>query len=215
MLADCLPRVDGNRGAEQFGTLVHLTMCAVRQRGASLSAIRTSARSEPRTIANPASDESAHGIGNLFDSDPASVQTLRRFRPYVGSGRTSVQAVRRFRSHLGSRRTSVHAGLRFTPRHGSSGSSGRPQADQATVPAFLACVQTALPWAVRRSILACASFRPPRRGGACAPNGCDALRLFLARTTGLPDEARHTGRWGMAMLMEGPATPPPAKGQVP
>ena len=131
-----------------------------------------SSRSEPRTIANRASHESAPGVGDHFGSDlrfgssRASVQAALRFKPRSGSGPASVQAPLRFRPCFGSDPVSVQAPLRFRPCHGSSGASVRPLADQATVPAFLAGVQTALPWAVRRSILACASFEPPRWGGA-------------------------------------------------
>ena len=193
MLADCLPRADANRGAEQFGTLVHLTTCAVRQRGSSLSAIRTSSRSEPRTIANHASDESAHGIGNLFDSDPASVQTLRRFRSHVGSRRTSLPAASWVERFLGEAASRSCDGASLPSLRASSSALGSAQVNLG-----LRLVAGTTKWGV-----------------PCAPNGCDALRLFLARTTRPPDETRHTGWWGMAILVEGPATPPPTKGQVP
>jgi hypothetical protein len=191
-----------------------------------------SSRSEPRTIANRASHESAPGVGDHFGSDlrfgssrapvqaplrfrprfgsgPASVQAPLRFRPCFGSDPVSVQTLFRFRPCFGSDPVSVQAPLRFRPCHGSSGASVRPLADQATVPAFLAGVQTALPWAVRRSILACASFEPPRWGGgrarrtAAMPSVCS-----LTGPHGRLTRRATRGRWGIAVFVEGPRNTP-------
>jgi hypothetical protein len=176
-----------------------------------------SSRSEPRTIANRASHESAPGVGDHFGSDlrfgssrapvqaplrfrprfgsgPASVQTPLRFRPRFGSDPASVQTLFRFRPCFGSGTASVQTPLRFRHRFGSS-----PASVQA-----VSWVERCLGEAACRS--SDGAGLPGRRANSSALGSAQVnlgLRLVRATTMG-GGRARRTAAMPSVCSLTGP-----------
>ena len=168
-----------------------------------------SSRSEPRTIANRASHESAPGVGDHFGSDlrfgssRAPVQAALRFRPRFGSGPASVQTLFRFRPCFGSSPASVQA-VSWVER--CLGEAACRSSDGAGLPgrrANSSALGSAQVNLGLRLVRATTMGGGRARRTAAMPSVCS-----LTGPHGRLTRRATRGRWGIAVFVEGPRNTP-------